>query len=106
MVGHVLIYVPPDPDGLWIHRSAANVLNAKDAQRLRAGFHTELYNSRGVHWIDPAGKPERELAEKYRSQAEAVENAGYQRLAGTLRELATAYEQDAQRNSSQNEFDN
>lgn len=96
MVGHVLIHVPADPDGLWIHHSAAEVLNAKDAQDMRDGFRTELYNSRGVHWVDPMGKPERELAAKYREQAEAVENAGYYRLASTLRELADTYDREAE----------
>lgn len=91
MVGHVLVYTPPDPDGLWIHRSAALVLNAKDAHDLRSGFETELFNSRGVRWVDPTGKPERELAGGYRAKAEIIENAGYYRLANTLRELADTY---------------
>ncbi|MGE5482864.1 MAG: hypothetical protein ACM3VX_08185, partial [Bacteroidota bacterium] len=105
MVGHVLVYVPPDPDGLWIHRSAAAALNAKDAEDMRDGFRTELYNSRGVHWVDPTGKPERELAARYRAQAEAVEGAGYARLASTLRELADMYEHEAERVSSRDPFD-
>ena len=105
MVGHVLIHVPADPDGLWIHHSAAEVLNAKDAQDMRDGFRSELYNSRGGHWIDPTGKPERELAARYRTQAEAVENAGYHRLATTLRELAASYEREAERVSSRDPFD-
>jgi len=105
MVGHMLIHVPADPDGLWIHRSAAAVLNEKDAQDMRIGFCTELYNSRGTHWVDPTGKPERELAAKYRKQAEAVENAGYHRLATTLRELADTYEREAQQISHRMPFD-
>lgn len=105
MVGHVLIHVPADPDGLWIHHSAAEVLNAKDAQDMRDGFRNELYNSRGGHWVDPTGKPERELAARYRTQAEAVENAGYHRLATTLRELAVSYEREAERVSSRDPFD-
>ena len=104
MVGHVLIHAPADPDGLWIHRSIAKALNAKDAQDLRNGFHSELYNSRGVHWVDPSGKPERELAAKYRSQADLVENSGYFRLADTLRELASSYDREAERLLSRNEF--
>ena len=100
MVGHVLIYVPADPDGLWIHHSAAAVLNAKDAGNTCNGFRTELFNSRGVHWVDPTGKPERELATKYREQANAVENAGYYRFASTLRELADTYEREYERMSS------
>jgi len=104
MVGHALIHVPPDSDGLWINRSAAATLNAKDAEDMRNGFRTELYNSRGAHWVDPTGKPEKELAEKYRAQAEAVEGAGYHRLAVTLRELAGSYEREAQAVSSRDSF--
>lgn len=100
MVGSVLIHVPPDPDGLWIHRSVAAALNARDAEDMRDGFHDALFNSRGVYWVDPTGRPERELATKYRAQAEAVERAGYQRLATTLRELAASYEREAERISS------
>jgi hypothetical protein len=96
MLGHVLIYAPTDPDGLWIHRSAAEVLNEKDANDMRDGFRTALYNSRGVHCMDPTGKPEKELANKYRQQADAVEEAGFARLAATLRELADTYEREAQ----------
>jgi hypothetical protein len=104
MVGHALIHVPPDSDGLWINRSVAAALNAKDAADMRNGFRTELFNSRGAHWVDPTGKPERELAEKYRAQAEAVEVAGYHRLATTLRELAGSYERDAESVSSRERF--
>jgi hypothetical protein len=105
MVGHALIYVPAAPDGLWIHRSAAAALNAKDAGDMRDGFRTALFNSRDAHWVDPTGRPERELAQKYRAQAEAVESAGYHRLAATLRELADAYERDAERTVSREIFD-
>ena len=44
-----------------------------------------------------AGQPELELSEKYKKQAEDVENAGYQRLASTLRELAESYTNEARR---------
>jgi hypothetical protein len=96
MLGHVLIYAPPDPDGLWIHRSAAEVLNDKTANDMRDGFWAALYNSRGAYIVDPTGKPEKELANKYRKQANAVEEAGFARLADTLRKLADRYENEAQ----------
>ncbi|MCS7009749.1 MAG: hypothetical protein NZL98_00055 [Anaerolineales bacterium] len=96
VVGQVLIHVPADPDGLWIHRSAAEVLNGKEAENMRNGFRTALYNSRSAHWIDPTGKPEKELAAKYRACADAVEENGYSRLAVTLRELADTYEREAE----------
>lgn len=105
MLGHVLIHVPADESGLWIQHSVAAALNAKDAEDMRKGFSTELYNSRGVHYVDPTGKPERDLAEKYRAQAEAVEDVGYHRFAGTLRALAESYEREAENVSSRGRFD-
>lgn len=105
MVGHVLIHAPPDPDGLWIHLSAARALNAKDAKDMRDGFRTELFNSRGAHVVDPKGREERELAEKYRRQAEEIEDCSYHRLATSLRELAASYEHAAERQASGDFFD-
>ena len=96
-IGQVLIYCPPDPDGLWIHRAAADALNDKNAERMRSGYRMEVFNSRGVAWVDPTGKPEREIAEQYRQKADEVENAGYQRFAVTLRSLSESYDRDADR---------
>jgi hypothetical protein len=96
-VGQVLFHCPPDPDGLWINRAAAEVLNGKDAEDIRNGFATAIFNSRGVHTVDPSGKPEFQLSEKYDKYAEAVENAGYQRLAVTMRGLADFYTREAKR---------
>lgn len=99
-IGEVLIHTPPDPDGLWIRRAVAVALNDREADDMRAGFRTGTYNSRGVHWVDPTGKPERELAEQLRSKAEEIENAGFQRFAVTLRGLADGYDRDAERTIS------
>lgn len=96
-VGNVLIHCPPDTDGLWINHTAAEALNARYADEMRNGFSLAVFNSRGVHWVDPSGKPELELSEKYKKQAEDVENAGYQRLASTLRQLADSYANEARR---------
>ncbi len=100
MVGQVLVHTPPDPDGLWLHHSAAMALNARDANDMRDGFRTELFNSRGFHRVDPDGREERKLAKKYRAQAEEVESHGYHRLADSLRNLADSYEHDADRQAS------
>ena len=96
-IGEVLIHAPPDPDGLWIRRAVAAALNDREADDMRDGYRTGTYNSRGVHWVDPTGKPERELAEQFRSKAEEVENAGFQRFAVTLRGLADSYDREAER---------
>jgi hypothetical protein len=97
-VGEVLFYAPADPDGLWIHRSVATVLNAKDAEDLRRGYFVGVFNSRGVHFVDPEGKPERELADNFRKRANEIESAGFHRFAVTLRDIAAAYDQEAEQN--------
>ncbi len=96
-IGNVLIHCPPDSDGLWINRAVAEALNGKDkdADKIRNGFRRGILNSRGAHWVDPTGKPEKELAAKYRQQAEDVENVGFQRFAITLRGIADDYDQEA-----------
>ncbi len=96
-VGSVLIHCPADPDGLCIHRAAAQALNAGDAEKMRNGYGTALFNARGVHTVDPSGAPELALRDKYAKKAEDVENAGYQRLAVTLRQLADSYAHEARR---------
>jgi hypothetical protein len=103
-LGHVLVYAPPDPDGLWLHRSVSAALNDKDADEMRQGFTSELFNSRGVYtWT--GGKEERTLATKYRDRADKIESAGFQRLATALRELANSYESDAERQARKDPLD-
>ena len=96
-LGDVLVNSPKEPNGLWIHPVIADALNNKDRSSLRDGYRTGILNSRGAHAVDPEAKPEKALAEKYRQGAETVENAGYQRLATTLREVAASYDRDAER---------
>jgi hypothetical protein len=82
---------------LWINSTAADALNGRDAKDMRSGFRTGIFNSRGAHWVDPTGNPERQLAKLYRQKAEDIENAGYQRLAATLRGVADTYDSEADR---------
>jgi len=96
-IGEIFIHCPADVNGLWINRTAEAALNTKDADKMRDGFSIGERNSRGGQYVDPTGKPERELAEKYRQQAEEIENVGYHRLAAMLRDLAKDYDRDAER---------
>lgn len=104
-LGQTLIYAPPDPDGLWIHKTVAEALNTKDAEEMRRGFQTGVFNSRGVVWVDPSGKPEDELAEKYNAKANAVEAAGCHRFAVTMRSLAETYAREAEQIRKEHSFE-
>lgn len=90
-LGGALSHAPEDPSGLWLHRAVARVLEQSDAEDIRNGFCNALFNSRGVHGYS-AGREERKISAGYLSKAEAVESAGYIRLAAALRELADSYE--------------
>lgn len=98
-IGKVLIHVPADPGGLWIHKSVAAVLNERTTERMRFNFRLALRNQRGIHSFSH-GVQERELARGYRGKAEAVEMAGFVRLAATMRELADQYDEDAARDEN------
>ncbi|RWD45169.1 MAG: hypothetical protein EOS25_13320 [Mesorhizobium sp.] len=91
-LGSVLRNVPADADGFWIDRKVAEALNDADLDQLRSGYRIGLFNSRGVHWVDPSGSPERELSQKYSEKAEQAELAGYVRLAACLRGLSKEYD--------------
>ncbi|MGA2122137.1 MAG: hypothetical protein ABSG49_08870 [Methanoregula sp.] len=102
--GQVLIYTPKDPDGLFIHRSAAKILNEKDTENIREGFRVALLNSRGVFTYSE-GKEEKKLEDKYRQDAEQAESRGFFRLAEALKKLAKSYEHDAERAEKVDPFD-
>lgn len=76
-------------------------LNRIDNEELRRGYRMGIMNKRGVHWIDPEGKPEKELAQKYNLRAEAAEDLGYARFAELLRSIANGYLAEAKENARQ-----
>jgi hypothetical protein len=94
--GEVFIHAPPEADGLFMSHSVASVLNRDDMAELRRGYEIAIYNSRGAHFVDPTGAPEKQLSTDYSQRANAVEDAGYHRLAVTLRSIADYYMRDAE----------
>jgi hypothetical protein len=96
VVGQVLTHAPADPEGLWIHKAAATALNSRDVDAMREGFRTQLFNSRGV-FSPTGGAGERTLAAKFKEQASQIDDAGFTRLATTLRDIAESYERYAKR---------
>ena len=103
-LGHVLTYAPKDPNGLWIHKAVASVLNQRDTEKMRRNFMIALMNQRGVYSFSHGSK-ERELARGYREKAEALDIAGFTRFATTMRELADQYDADAERDERRDPFE-
>lgn len=73
-------------------------LNRVENEELRRGYYLGIINQRGVHWIDPEGKPELELAEDYENRANIAESRGYSRYADILRVIADEFKREAKRN--------
>ena len=95
-IGEALLHAPPDPDGLWIHRSIAKALNDRRAQTMRHAYFMATRNSRGAYWVEGTGAQERELAQKFRTRAEQLRDAGFDRLASTLESVSRSYDIDSE----------
>ena len=77
-VGSGLSYAELDEDKLP-QTAIIEELNRVENEELRRGYYLGIINQRGVHWIDPEGKPELELAEDYENKANIAESRGYSR---------------------------
>jgi hypothetical protein len=103
-LGQALAYAPADPDGLWIHRSIAAALDARDAAEMRRAFSIGLLNRRGVHGFSQ-GAEEKQIAAGYRERGQALASAGFHRAADAVRGVAQDYESDAKREAGRDIFD-
>lgn len=103
-VGQALAHAPQDQESLWIHKSIAEALDAKDVPEIRRAFTTGLFNKRGVHRFSH-GVEEKEMAADYRRKAKALSGNGFHRVADVVRGLAETYEKDAERESRRDIFD-
>lgn len=100
--GQILPYSPPDPGGLWIHRSIAEALDDRKSEHLRNGLNSGFFNRRGVFTFT-SGKDEMRLANEYYEKAAALDD-DFPRLAQSLRELAKNYESDSIREARKDYF--
>ena len=96
IIGRALIHSPEDPSGLWIHCLIAEILNSEDMNDMRKGLSMGFISLRVAYIVDPTGKPEKELAEKYMNMAVEVGKQGFHRLCQVLKKLAKEYEREAQ----------
>ena len=102
MVGNGLSYARVDDKGL-VDRVIMRALDEKDEDKLRSGYRTGIVNQRGAYFVDPEGKPELELAQKYEQRADAAEAEGYSRFSETLRGVAEEYRAEAKEHAKQHD---
>lgn len=96
-VGNGLSYASVDDDGMP-HEAIVTELNKPANQSMRNGYTQGIRNQRGAYWVDPTGKPEKELAAMYEQRAQNAEQAGFSRFADALRMLSQDYLAEAKEN--------
>jgi hypothetical protein len=97
-IGYVLIYAPPDSTDLWIQKDIAELLNREEYSEMLKGYRMGTINLRGVHYVDPTGAPEYQLASDYNKKADNMDQLGYYRVADSMRGIADFYKNEAERN--------
>ncbi len=96
-IGNGLSYARKLENGL-IDDFIMRELNKIENEEMRVGYRIGTFNQRGVVWIDPEGKPEFQLAKKYKKLAESAESIGYAKYAETLRLISDGYVREAKLN--------
>jgi len=93
-IGKLLSNAPQGEDGVWPCEAVREALERLQVPDISRGITTGLYNSRGVHWRGEGGGQEREIAQKYRKWADALE-LSHPFVASIHRHMAETYEHEA-----------
>jgi hypothetical protein len=97
-LGKFLSHCPDGDDGVWPHESVREIVEKLRSHEFDVALQVGRANARGVtsRSMYSGGDQERELAQKYRADAERIK-LKWPRTADILRDLAKSYEYDAAR---------
>jgi addiction module HigA family antidote len=96
-LGKLLSSAPEGSDGVWPCEPVRQVMEDIQSERISEGAHTGLYNARGVIWRGEGGDQERDLAEKYRRWAVALQYSHPFVSSTLLMSMVRTYEHEASR---------
>lgn len=96
-IGKVLSHAPVGADGVWPCEPVRDVMEDIQSESMMNGTHTGVYNSRGVHVRGEGGDQERDLAEKYRRWAVALQISHPFVASRLLMGLTETYDHEASR---------
>lgn len=88
-------------DGVWPNEVVRDVMEDLSSMAISRGAHMGLYNARGVHWRKEGGEQERELADKYRVWAEALQFTHPFVSSTLLMSMVKTYEQEAEEHDNE-----
>lgn len=96
-IGELVAQAPAGADGVWPCEPVREVLDEIHSDAMMRGVHTGQFNARGAHSRGEGGAQERELADKYRGWAEALQYSHPYVASKLLMGLVRTYEHDARR---------
>lgn len=100
-LGKLLSGAPAGDDGVWPCEPVRQVMEDIHSKRMMDGAHNGLYNSRGVVWRGEGGDQERELADKYRTWANALKYSHPFVAFQLLMSMVSTYEYEADREDTE-----
>lgn len=99
-LGKLFSHASVGKDGVWPNEVVRDVMEDLQSEEISSGAHTGLYNSRGVHWRGEGGAQERELADKYREWADALQFT-HPFVSSLLISMVQTYEDEAERQDTE-----
>ncbi|WP_223437896.1 MULTISPECIES: HigA family addiction module antitoxin [unclassified Pseudomonas] len=100
-IGKLLSHASSGKDGIWPNEVVRDVMEDLQSEDVASGAHTGLYNARGAHWRGEGGNQERELADKYRSWADALQFTHPFVSSSLLMGMVKTYEREAERQDTE-----
>ena len=99
-LGNLFSKALPDKNGVWPCETVRDVMEDLKSEDVSVGAYAGLYNARGAHVCAKDGSEERELADKYRSWAEALQFTHPFVCTTVLMPLVHTYEREAEQNDT------
>lgn len=103
-LGNLFSHAPVGADGVWPDEAVRNVMENIRSEFISRGAHIGLFNSRGAHFCGKGGAQERELANKYRVWADALQFTHPFVSSSLLMSMVYTYEYEAERQDIETEI--
>lgn len=103
-LGNFFSHAPVGEDGVWPNEAVRNVMESIRSEYISRGSHMGLFNSRGAHFRGKGGSQERELANKYRAWADALQFSHPFVSTSILMSMVRTYEDEAERQDTETEI--
>lgn len=100
-IGQLLSNASVGKDGVWPNEVVRDVMEELQSENISHGAQTGLYNSRGVHSRGEGGDQERELAGKYRNEADALQFSHPFVSSSLLMSMVKTYEREAEQHDTE-----